>query len=163
MMKRVGFKPGLIRYASEKRIAEKMPWHFTFRSAAYSFVLIALLSVFTYFLIAKNPVEATVLRSPGMLFQDQGNGKISNLYNIKIVNKTSNDLPVEIRLLSVPGEVSVIGTGPVVKKQSVGEAVFFILLDKSKITKGKMEIDIGVFSGGKKLDQTRATFFGPEK
>jgi cytochrome c oxidase accessory protein FixG len=163
MMKRVGFKPGLIRYASEKMIAEKKPWHFTLRSAAYSIVLLALLAAFGYFMLSKNPVEATVLRSPGMLFQDQGNGKISNLYNIKIVNKTIRDLPVEIRLLSVHGEVSVIGTSPVIKKQTIGEAVFFILLDRSVITKGKMEIDIGVFSGGKELDRTRATFFGPEK
>jgi hypothetical protein len=66
-------------------------------------------------------------------------------------------------LLSVQGEVSVIGSSPVIKKQSLGEAVFFILLDRSNVTAGKMEIDIGVFSGGKKLDQTRATFFGPEK
>jgi len=163
MMERVGFKPGLIRYASEKMIAEKQPWHFTLRSAAYSIVLLALLAAFGYFMLSKSPVEATVLRSPGMLFQDQGNGKISNLYNIKIVNKTSQDLPLEIRLLSVPGEVSVIGTSPVIKKQTIGEAVFFILLDRSAITKGKMEIDIGVFSRGKVLDRTRATFFGPEK
>jgi cytochrome c oxidase accessory protein FixG len=163
MMRRVGFKPGLIRYASEKMIAEKRLWKFTMRSAAYSFVLLGLLVVFTYFMVTKNPVEATVLRSPGMLYQDQGNGKISNLYNIKIVNKTSRDLPVEFRLLDVPGEISVIGNSPVVKKQTVGESVFFIILDRSVVTNGKKEVDIGVFEGEKMLDHTRATFVGPEK
>ena len=97
-----------------------------------------------------------------MLYQDQGNGRISNLYDIKIVNKTNTDLPVEIRLLSQKGEVKIIGNDPVIKKQTVGEAVFFIFLDHSQITGSKMEMDIGIFSGGKMLDQTRATFVGPE-
>ena len=67
----------------------------------------------------------------------------------------------EIRLLKIPGEVLVVGSSPVVKKQSVGEAVFFILLDRSAIKKGRMEVEIGVFSDGKLLDQTTAAFVGP--
>ena len=163
MMKSVGFRPGLIRYSSEKMIAEGKPWKFTIRSAGYTLVLIALLSVFSYFLIGRNPVEATVMRSPGTLFQDMGNGKIANLYDIKIVNKTASDFPVDIKLLSGRGEVKVIGNQPVVKKQSVGEAVFFIILDKTDIPQGKLELKVGIFSGGKELDETRATFFGPDK
>lgn len=162
MMKKVGFKPGLIRYASEKMIAEKKHWHFTWRSAAYSVVLAVLLFALGYFLLSRNPVEATVLRSPGMLYQEQEGGKVSNLYSVKVVNKTSGDLPVEIRLLSGPGEVKIIGNAPVIKKQSLGEFVFFILLDRTKLTGSKTEVEIGIFSGGEKLDQTRATFVGPD-
>ena len=163
VMKRTGFSTGLIRYSSEKMIAEGRPWKFTLRSAGYSVVLLALLSVFVFFLIGRNPVEATVMRSPGTLFQDMGEGKIANLYDIKIVNKTTNDLPIEVRLLRHNGEVKIIGKDPVIKKQTVGEAVFFIILDKKEIPRGKMELNIGVFSGEKLLDETRATFFGPEK
>ena len=163
MMNKVGFKPGLIRFASEKMIAEKQPWHFTFRSAAYSVVLLLLLSALTYFLATRNPVEATVLRSPGMLFQEQEGGMISNLYSVKVVNKTAHDLPIEIRLLSGRGEVKIIGNTPVIGKQSLGEVVFFILMDRAKISNGKMEVDLGVFSGGVMVDQTRATFVGPLK
>ena len=163
IMKRNGFRPGLIRYASEKMITDQRPWRFTLRSGAYTAVLLLLLVAFSYFLATRNPVEATVLRSPGMLFQDQPDGRISNLYNIKIVNKTNNDLPVNLKLLSHRGEIKIIGSDPVVKKQTVGEAVFFIILDKSVITGSKMEMDIGIISGGRQLDQTRATFVGPEK
>ncbi len=163
MMRKVGFQPHLIRYASEKMIADKKPWHYTIRSAAYTIVLATLLAALTFFLISRNPVEATVLRSPGMLFQEQEGGKISNLYSVKVVNKTAHDLPLEIRLLSCPGEIKVIGNAPVIASQSLGEVVFFILLDRNKITDSKTEVDIGIFSGGKKLDQTRATFVGPAK
>jgi hypothetical protein len=163
MMVKVGFKPGLIRYASEKMIADKKPWHYTIRSAGYTVVLSVLLLALGYFLISRNPVEATVLRSPGMLFQEQEGGKISNLYSVKVVNKTDHDLPLEIRLLSGKGEVKVIGNAPVIAKQSLGEVVFFLMIDKASMTGSKTEMEIGVFSGGKQLDRTRATFVGPEK
>jgi cytochrome c oxidase accessory protein FixG len=163
MMRAVGFRPGLIRYSSEKMITEGKPWKLTLRSAAYTIVLAALLTVFFYFLISRNPVEATVMRSPGTLYQDMGNGKIANLYDIKIVNKTSRDLPVEIRDLSRKGEIRIIGNGPVIIKHTVGEAVFFVIYEKSQLKSGKMDLDIGIFSGGKMLDETNATFFGPEK
>ena len=163
VMVRTGFKPGLIRYASEKMIADKKPWNFTIRSAAYTTLLAVLLVALGYFLVSRSPVEATVLRSPGMLFQEQEGGKISNLYSVKVVNKTSNDLLLELRDLSGLGEIKIIGNAPVIAKQSLGEVVFFILMDRNKITGSKTEVDIGVFSGGKMLDQTRATFVGPNK
>lgn len=163
MMKKAGFSPGLIRYASEKMIADKKPWHFTMRSGAYTIVLAVLLGALAWFLISRNPVEATVLRSPGMLFQEQEDGMISNLYSVKVVNKTDRDLPVELRDLSGLGKIQIIGAMPVIARQSLGEVVFFIVMDRSKLSGSKTEINIGIFSGGKKLDQARATFVGPDK
>jgi cytochrome c oxidase accessory protein FixG len=163
IMGKAGFKPGLIRYASEKMIADKKPWHFTLRSGMYSAVLAALLVALTWFLVSRNPVEATVLRSPGMMYQEQEGGRISNLYSVKVVNKTAHDLPLEIRDLSGMGEVKVIGNAPVIARQSLGEVVFFLLMDRARLKGSKTEIEIGIFSGGKKLDQTRATFVGPAK
>ena len=163
VMKRVGFKPGLIRYASEKMIFDRQPWHFTLRSGIYTTLLTILLTTFFYFLLTKHPVEATVMRSPGMLFQDQGDGKISNLYDIKVVNKTSNDLPLEIRLISPQGSIQMIGNNKIVKKQTLGEMTFFVILDQKILNGEKTKLEIGVFEGDKKLDQTSATFLGPKK
>jgi hypothetical protein len=144
-------------------IADKKPWHYTIRSGAYTIVLSILFVALGYFLISRHPVEATVLRSPGMLYQEQDSGMISNLYSAKVVNKTNHDLPLEIRLLSGSGEVKVIGNAPVIARQSLGEVVFFLLIDKTKLSGNKTEVEIGIFSGGEKLDQTRATFVGPDK
>jgi cytochrome c oxidase accessory protein FixG len=161
-MRRTGFKPGLIRYASEKTIADGTTWKPTFRTLGYTAVLVVLLGVLTYFLSTRNPVEATVLRAPGMLFQDQGNGLFSNLYDVKVVNKTAKDLPLEFRLLSRKGAITIVGGSMTVKKQTVGEGVFFVMLEKSQISGEKTELTIGVFSGEKKLDETKVTFVGPK-
>ncbi|MCU0371536.1 MAG: cytochrome c oxidase accessory protein CcoG, partial [Bacteroidales bacterium] len=51
---------GLIRYASEKSIAEGTKVKFNARTIAYSAVLIILLGVFTYSMTARKPIEATI-------------------------------------------------------------------------------------------------------
>lgn len=152
---------GLIRYASEKTIAEGIKLKFNVRTIAYSAVLVILLGVFTFSITARNPIEATILRAPGMLYQEPEPGKISNLYNIKLVNKTNNDLPVELKCLSHQGLITIIGNDINVKKQSLGESVFFLILNSSDVTSDKTPVRIGVYSEGQLIEEITSTFVGP--
>jgi polyferredoxin len=163
MMKAVGQDPGLIRYASEKMIMERTKFKFSARTIAYTSVLIILLGVVGYSLLARTAIEATVLRAAGSLYQEQSEGRISNLYNIKLVNKTKEELPLTIKLLSQEGEVQIIGENISVKPQSIGESVFFIILDKADVTAHKMDVEVGIFSNGELIDKAEATFIGPQK
>jgi polyferredoxin len=160
-MDAVGQSRGLIRYASEKMIAEGQKMKFNLRTAAYSLVLVILLGAVTFSFLARKPIEATVLRAPGMLYQEPEPGKFSNLYNIKLVNKTNEDLPVQIRMVQPMGEIKIIGNDILVKKESVGESVFFIILDKSVVTSDKVPVRVGIFSGNKEIEVVKATFVGP--
>ncbi len=162
MMESVDQPKGLIRYASDRVIAEGTALKFNARIIAYSVVLVILLGVIGYALTARSSLEATVLRAPGMLYQDQGDGKFSNLYNIKMVNKTNEDLPINVKLLSHEGEIKIIGQQIIVKSQTVGESVFFIILDKEDLQPGKMEIVIGVYSNDQLIEEAKATFVGPK-
>ena len=65
---------------------------------AYSAVLLVLVLVLSGFLLSRKDVQATVMRAQGMLYQEQPDNKISNLYNIKLVNKTRKDIPVIIKV-----------------------------------------------------------------
>jgi cytochrome c oxidase accessory protein FixG len=152
---------GLIRYASEKTIAEGVKLKFNVRTIAYSAVLIILLGVFTFSITARSPIEATILRAPGMLYQEPEPGKISNLYNIKLVNKTNLDLPVDLRMLSHQGEIKIIGNDIYVKKQTVGESVFFLILNKQDVTSDKTSVRFGVYSEGKLIEEITSIFVGP--
>ena len=152
---------GLIRYASERMIAEGKKFRLNARTIAYSAVLLILLGVFTYSISARKPIEATILRAPGILFQEPEPGRISNLYNIKLVNKTNHDLPVEIRSLSHNGTITVIGKDVFVGKQSVGESVFFLILDKADIRAEKTLVTFGIYSKGKLIEDVESTFAGP--
>lgn len=162
-MKAVGMKPGLIRYASEKMIADRAKFKFSIRTIAYTAVLVVLLGVVSYSLLSRSDIEATVMRAAGSLYQEQADNRISNLYNIKLVNKTNDDLPVELKLLSQDGEIQIIGESILVPGQSIGESVFFIYLNNADVTGHKLDIEVGIYSEGILIDTAKATFIGPEK
>ena len=161
MMDATGQPRGLIRYASEKMIADKTKMKFSARTTAYSAVLVILLGVVTYSLASRDAIEATILRAPGMLYQEPEPGKISNLYNIKLLNKTNQDLPVVVKLISPSGTINIIGGNINVTGQSVGESVFFAILDKSEVKSDKIQVLFGVYSDGKLIEEVKASFVGP--
>lgn len=162
MMEATNQPKGLIRYASEKSIAEGTKVRFNARTIAYSAVLLVLLGVFTYFLTSRKSIEATVLRAPGMLFQEPQPGKISNLYNIKLVNKTNEDIPVDVKIISHDGTIQIIGNDINVKKQTVGESVFFLVIDRNEIKQEKTSVTFGIYSNGKLIEEVNSTFMGPK-
>jgi len=161
MMDATNQPKGLIRYASEKMISEGRKMKFNARTIAYSAVLIILLGVFTYSITARSPIEATILRAPGMLYQEPEPGRISNLYNIKLVNKTNQDIPVELKVLSHEGEITIIGNSIIVKKQSLGESVFFLILNNQDVISDKTSVRFGVYSNGKLIEEITSIFVGP--
>jgi cytochrome c oxidase accessory protein FixG len=163
MMDATNQPKGLIRYASEKMIAEGRRPKFNARTIAYSAVLVVLLGVFTFSITSRKPIEATILRAPGMLYQEPEPGKISNLYDIKLVNKTVNDIPVELKLLSHQGEIKIIGNDIVVKKQSLGESVFFLTLNSQDVKSDKTHVKFGVYSNGALIEEIESIFVGPNK
>jgi len=161
MMEKVGLPKGLIRYDSENGIAKRQKLRITPRTIAYSVVLLALIGFLGVLLATRKDVDATILRTPGMLFQKQDNDTISNLYNIKLINKTHRDMPVRLELESTIGKIKMIGKEVVVSKESKAETEFFIFLPKEKILNRKTILTIGVYSGEKKLETVKTTFLGP--
>ena len=72
----------------EISIAEKKKLKFTGRMKAYSVVLLLLIGIEGALLATRSDYDATVLRAKGMLYQERANEQVSNLYTIKLVNKT---------------------------------------------------------------------------
>jgi cytochrome c oxidase accessory protein FixG len=161
MMTSVGLPTGLIRYASEREIADGKPWRFTTRMKAYTAVLTALVVVLLALILTRSDVEATVLRTPGTLFQKQDDGRISNLFNYKVVNKTTHDLSIHFKLIDVDGEVKVVGKELMLPKAELIEGEFFIALPPSEIQGYSTLVTVGVYSGDHLLDEVRASFVGP--
>ncbi len=162
IMDNVGLDRGLIRYASEDGIAKKQPLKFTTRIALYSVLLTVLLIGLGAGIAMRSDTETTILRTPGMLFQNQPDGSISNLYNFKIVNKTTEDFPVEFRLEGVEGEIKMATTEKITaKNQEITEGEFFVIVDPETITERKTKIKIGVYSGENKIETVKTSFMGP--
>lgn len=154
---------GLIRYASENNIAKGEKFRITKRTIAYSSVLVILVIVLAILLITRKDFQATIMRAQGTLYQQQPDNKISNLYNIKLINKTRNEIPITLKVEN-PGlnaTIKMIGKGIHLHKESVAEAVFFIMIDKDKILDRKIKLDIGMYEGDKRIDVFSTNFMGP--
>ena len=161
VMTKVGNPPGLIRYASLNGIERGDRLRITPRLVAYAVVLLALAAVLGLMLFTRADAEATVLRAPGAMFQQMPDGRFSNLYTIRVVNKTSRELPVELRLEIPAGMLQVMGGKLVVPSQKLLENSVLIELDSSAMKSGTTPLVIGVYSAGKKIQTLKTAFIGP--
>ena len=154
---------GLIRFASLNNITEGKKLKLNLRNGAYGVVLLALLSVFVFLLSTRKQVETTLLRTPGMLYQKQVDGKISNLYSIEFVNKTFNELPITLKLVEpAEAEIKLVeGEHVVVHKESVAKVSFFILMKPENIKRLNTPIRIQVLSNDKLIEEMKSKFNGP--
>lgn len=162
MMESVGLPKGLIRYDSENGIRNKVKLAFTTRMKAYSAVLLLLIGVETFLLTTRSDYDATVLRAKGMLYQNQPNDQVSNLYTIKLVNKTRKELPVILKIENFPdATIRVIGKDLHVRAEEISSGEFFVYLNKKDIVERKTKLKIGVYSDGKLIKVVKTNFLGP--
>lgn len=162
IMYRVSKPRGLVRYASIDNIKNGKNFSFTLRMGAYSAVLVILLCVLGYLLATRTPLEATILRSPGTTFQTQTDGRISNIYNIKLANKTSETMSVDIRLLSHEGEIRMIGHMPILGGGDVAQATLLLLMNRQDLKGMTTPVSIGIYHRDELLETCESTFFGPK-
>lgn len=162
MMDAVGSPRGLIRYASENGISENKKLRYTGRMKFYTVLLFILAGIVTTLLLTRKDVGGTIVRAPGMLYQERGEDSISNLYTIKIVNKTIKDIPLTLKLEEAPGRIiEAEGSSILVKKEDQGKGSFFIVLPRNYISKRKTSLKVGLYDGDKKITTLKTNFMGP--
>lgn len=160
IMDRVGMPRGLITFASEKGLAERKPLKFTLRIAAYSAVLLVLVGILSFALISRSDTETTILRTPGMMYQENADGTISNLYNYKVNNKTFKDIDVTFKVIEVPATIKIIGKTDVkVAKETSSQGTMFIYIKPTDLHKRSTKIKIGVYNQDGELLETVKTSF----
>jgi cytochrome c oxidase accessory protein FixG len=163
VMERIQKPRGLIRYASANAIASGTGFRWTPRVLGYAAVLIVLVAVVGYLLNARTDLDVSILRSPGMFFQERPDGRISNVYDVKVLNKTFVTMPITVRLTEPPGEVQMLGGDLSVDPQGIVEAKMILVFSRDQVTRMSMPVQVGVYSGGRLLETVRTTFLGPAK
>jgi cytochrome c oxidase accessory protein FixG len=161
VMENVGKSKGLIRYASEKEISTGKKVGFSPRIIAYSIVLLGLIAFFVSMLFTRTDVEAVILRTPGVLYQQAGPDSISNLYNIKAVNKTRFERTISVDLSDIPGDVRIIGGDIVVPPEGKIESVLFVKIAKKDIKTSHFKYKLEILIDGKVADKSKVTFIAP--
>jgi cytochrome c oxidase accessory protein FixG len=160
IMDHVNKPKGLIRYASENGIALKEQMTYTWRLKLYTLVLSLLLIFLGVLLVTRADVAARIMRTPGQTYQLLADDKISNLYNIKLVNKTRKNIHLDLKLENMKGEIKQVGVVDV-PKESYFQTSFFITLRNEQLKARKTKVKIGIYENGKRMDVLSAIFLGP--
>jgi cytochrome c oxidase accessory protein FixG len=164
MMVSVNKPKGLVRYASENGIEDGKKLSYTNRMKFYTVLLILLTGVLTVLLLTRKDIGSTIVRATGQLYQERGTDSISNLYIIKVVNKTLKDIPLTLKLLNAPGRIiEAEGRDILVKKEDIGKGSFFIVLPNSYISRRKTKLEIGLYQGETLITTATTNFMGPFK
>jgi polyferredoxin len=164
-MVKVGKPKGLIRYASYNSIKEGIQKLIRPRVLGYIVVLLALVTFLSFMIATRSDIETTILKVPGTLFQRGEDGTISNLYNVEFVNKTFEDITLEVKVDSPPEAIlSKVGEQSiVVPAGEMLKSVYFIKIPADKIDEARQVIMIGVYKDGKRIEKVKVKFIGPVK
>jgi cytochrome c oxidase accessory protein FixG len=152
---------GLIRFASDSNIKKGEKTRINARIIAYSAVLAVLLSALGFMLATRDDVDVTILRASGAVYQTLQDGRLGNVYNIKMANKVRKEMIVTLKLENIPGEIQIVGDTLRVASEGYKTQPFIIKLDPKNVTQRKTPIEIGVYEGDKKLKTAKTTFMGP--
>ncbi len=162
MMVKVHLPKGLIRYASENEIASGEKWHFTTKAKAYSIVLAILSIAMFVLLLTRKDLDVNVARAAGQLYNIEANSHLSNLYNLRFLNKQELSYPVKLKLENMNGTLEVVGGNTIyLKKADITNATLIIHLARKDLTGYKTKVLIGVYQGDKKIRTIKVSFIGP--
>ena len=154
---------GLVRYASENSITKGVQLKFSSRIKAYSAVLALLISLLVFLLASRTDLDARLMRTSGMTYTSLPNGRIENLYSLKLANKTHKDIAINLKLENMTGEITMVGSSNlVVKHEDYSNVQFFVRLNRDKVKSWKIPVQIGLYENNVKIKTITVKFIGPE-
>lgn len=167
MMEATHRPKGLIRYASENGITEGKRLRYTARMKFYTVLLVLLSGILALLLISRKDIDGTIIRTKGLIYQERGTDSLSNLFNIKVINKTIKDMPVTLQLEGEArnaGKIELVGATDIhLKQEDQATGSFFIVLPRTFVTGRKMKLTIGLYNGTKRITTLKTNFTGPFK
>ena len=162
VMVKVDRPTGLIRYASENSIKQGFQKLFTGRVKGYTFVLMLLVAAFVSLIATREDLEGTITRFPGMTYQARPDGKVSNLYNITLINKTFEPQSVTIVSMADGMKVEIVGdTNWVLEPQTKFEGRFFLVKEQSDVKVPQEKVHLVLSAEGVEFDDIETNFMAP--
>ncbi len=163
VMDKIGKPRGLIRFDSQESIEENKRSVFNPRMVAYSLVLLLLLGAMGFLLKARSDVEMKVNRVAGSMYQVQDDGMVRNMFELELLNKTNNDMPLEIVLTGIEGILLFpSGLPDTLKAQDKDKMYLMIQIHRTDLLNHGEKITLELKNKEKTVDQVKIRFPGPK-
>lgn len=165
IMEKINLPKGLIRYSSLNAIRDKVPFRITPRIVVYSVLLLVLITAFVSLSFTRKSIDVTLLRTPGKIYQELPEDKVSNIYTLKVVNNTFDSIYVGLKSGNTDAEVKMVGNTFIVPPVTALESQFLILIDRKKIQTPVVHLPIEVYSAkdNRIISLQNTSFIAPVK
>lgn len=161
VMTQINKPTGLITLSSHEQIDNGggKTWKPTRRTYIAAAIMLVLLSVDAVLLFSRSPLNATVLRVPGQLHQIGADGRVSNLYNMQLVNKSNE--PMTIKASVENAEVQLINGSLALAPQGHTDVTFFVKVKPGAFKKGKNAIIVNLDDATGRHWERKTNFLAP--
>jgi hypothetical protein len=113
-------------------------------------------------MFSKSDLDVLIMRSQGQLYQEQPNNKISNLYTLKVENKSPKQRILQFEIEGknaeiqwINGKIDTLNPGQEISK------VLFVLMNKQDVTQPKNPFYLVVKEQNQVIKKVKTQFFGP--
>ena len=170
VMEKLGRPAQLIRYESLDKLngKENRPVHKRPRVWVYAAVLLLAVAGISYGLASLDAIEIKVIHSRQPLFVMQSDGSVQNKYTVKVLNKMTEDLVVDISASGPEGIVVVGNEKPVeATRGKVTPRTVFVRVPRENLNAESVSVTFHAVtsdSGGSRFTSDReSVFIGPRK
>ena len=165
VMEKVKLPSGLIRIDSKNNIEKNKKVKMTPRIIAYVLAMLILLSSSVAIIVTRESVEVNVFRASGSTFSETTDGRVSNIFNLSLVNKTFEDKNYYLKVApsnqSKGVSILIIKEDSLLNSNSEKKKVFIIYKDKKTINQNETPLDIEVYIDDKYLKIFQLKFLAP--
>ncbi len=161
VMEKINKPLNLIGFYNNEYVEKGKPFKIGLKAYGYAAILLAIMLLFSGLIYRREDVQTTVLRASGTLYQAREDGRISNLYNAELINKTnkpykftlrSNDPGDEIQFIQVPGELPA---------EKTIQLTFFLIKKREKLKAHKTKVVFEIQADQQVISTAKSTFFSP--
>ena len=123
--------------------------------------MIGLFAVLVILLISRSDFDANILRQRGTTYHVTKDGKIGNIFELNLTNKTKKEFDVVLKVDDPDAKIKMVVDALHLKEQGRVKERFVISMPMSRLKNGKMDIDVIVYGNGKEIERVRTQVIGP--
>ncbi|MGK5091004.1 cytochrome c oxidase accessory protein CcoG [Deltaproteobacteria bacterium TL4] len=162
MMEKVKRPKGLVRYDSLARMSAESSSLVRPRTIIYAVLLLSLILSFFWVLAHRSLVEFTVIRPPGDPYTILPDGKVSNHFVLRLINKDLTDHTVDVHLDDdTEGELIVPFRPFHIKANSDAHLDLFVNIPQGKLLRGKYPAHL-IINDSFQVKETIVQVIGPQ-
>lgn len=161
VMDKINKPRGLIRYASETELKHGPRKFWTPRVKAYTGLWLVLFTVFVTLVVLRKDLQTSIFRSKGSTYMSDAQGNITNLYNLKLVNKTFHRVHVDVQSAKPDQELKLLSDSLWVEPGAMRTLPVIIRMKMQDIRENTIPVEIEVRGNGKVLSRVKDKFLAP--